>query len=132
MSRWPSLGDRLFERIVQPETPLECWRWAAHINKVSGYAQTGSGYAHRAIYEVIFGPIPDGLQLDHLCQNRWCVNPYHLEPVTCRENLRRAGTVGKALCKRGHTLDYIRPDGKGRDCKTCRHIVDINKKFKRA
>ena len=45
--------------------------------------------AHRFAYEEYVGPIPDGLQIDHLCRNKWCVNPEHLEPVTCRENALR-------------------------------------------
>jgi len=76
-----------------------CWVWNA--------ARTGSGYgnlyvgrgadgrkkyapAHRVAYELLVGPIPAGLSLDHLCRNRSCINPQHLEPVTVAENNRRA------------------------------------------
>ena len=73
-----------------------CWLWDAYRTK-HGYGQFNRKgtvyYAHRYSYEVAKGPIPDGLTLDHLCKNQHCVNPDHLEPVTLRENLRRAGSI---------------------------------------
>lgn len=91
--------------------------------------------AHRVAYETMRGPIPDGLTLDHLCRNRGCVNPWHLEPVTSRENTLRGispAAVNARLthCKRGHPLsgDNLRlvqsPSGKrGRSCRTCAKII---------
>lgn len=106
-----------------------CWEWAgAHTSE--GYASGSIGgkwvSPHRASYEALVGPIPEGLELDHLCRNRGCVRPNHLEPVTHAENIRRGqrGRLSwhKTHCKRGHELAgenlYIRPNG-NRTCKTC-------------
>ncbi len=107
-----------------------CWVWTA--------AKDGDGYAHfdwhgevelahRVAYQVLVGPIPDGLTLDHLCRVRACVNPQHLEPVTNRENLLRGNgfsgvNARKTHCAKGHAYDeantYHRPSG-GRDCRKC-------------
>lgn len=70
-----------------------CWTWMRAVGQ-DGYGRarvdSRMGYAHRVIYEQHRGPIPEGLQLDHLCEVRSCVNPAHLEPVTPKENVRRA------------------------------------------
>lgn len=88
-----------------------CWIWN-HVPTNSGYGafclDRIPRAAHRVVYELIKGPIPQGMQLDHLCRNRVCVNPDHLEPVTCRENLLRgsethaARNAIKTHCKYGH------------------------------
>ena len=91
-----------------------CWEWTAHVQK-DGYGSfalrkngrsTITGLAHRVSYEHWLGPIPEGLQLDHLCRNRRCVNPKHLEPVTGKINVRRGDTGKhhreKTHCPAGH------------------------------
>jgi hypothetical protein len=75
-----------------------CWEWCGELSS-NGYGRVWRNNkriaAHRAYYEQEVGPIPDGLQLDHLCRNRRCVNPDHLEPVTRTENQLRARPFAK-------------------------------------
>ena len=89
-----------------------CWGWYGH-HTHDGYARfsfaegenpSGRGrdiYAHVWLYEKLVGDVPVSMELDHLCKNRGCVNPEHLEPVTHKVNIRR----GRSVCKRGHQLE---------------------------
>lgn len=123
------IKKRKIDRFMKYVNKIECgcWRWTGHIHP-NGYGQFDSGLAHRFSYEYFVGKIPDGLQIDHLCRNRWCVNPEHLEPVTYIENqLRSPVTILssypiKTHCKRGHKYDEsnTRVDKKGhRHCNEC-------------
>lgn len=107
-----------------------CWTWTASL-KPDGYGwfrlDGKVRLAHRVAYEAFIGPIPSGLELDHLCRNRRCVRPDHLEAVTHRENLLRGETitaaqVSRTHCPRGHGYDpentYIGKNG-SRSCRTC-------------
>ena len=108
--------DRLTLRGYGGSDPRgECWVWIGCRTK-AGYGQTHSGspgawkkeYVHRLSYELHRGPIPDGLQIDHLCRNRACCNPAHLEPVTPRENCMRGFSPAAIVrrtptCARGHS-----------------------------
>lgn len=81
--------------------------------------------AHRLVYEAIVGQIPDGLQLDHLCRNRICCNPRHLEPVTVRENNMRGLSLAalnarKTHCHRGHPFDETNTGRGSRGARVCR------------
>ena len=107
----------------------ECWRWTAAIDK-HGYGRFSMGgrmrLAHRMSYEGLVGPIPQGMDLDHLCRNRACVNPYHLEPVSRSVNLSRSPLMArgqnKTHCPRGHmyTPENTRITTQGaRACRTC-------------
>lgn len=100
-----------------------CWLWTSSHRTRDGYGRKWVKgkrvMAHRWMYERHIGPIPNGMQLDHLCRVRLCVNPRHLEPVTLQEN-RRRGAEAQSACRRGgHPLDYVTPDGR-RGCSTCR------------
>lgn len=117
---------------VSPEPNTGCWLWAKTVS-TTGYGQfqierARFRWAHRLSYEAFAGEIPDGLQIDHLCRVRCCVNPSHLEPVTAKENMRRRTVVLtlKTHCKRGHPFDakntmrLTRGNGKHeRRCRTC-------------
>lgn len=107
----------------------ECWPWMGWINE-SGYGEFStrggspcdSRLAHRIAYWYLRGPIPEGLVLDHLCRNRWCVNPSHTEPVTDAENLRRSPLILKDECVNGHPYtegSYYMDRGR-RACKECK------------
>lgn len=100
-----------------------CWQWTGTGTK-TGYGQLSINgqhrYAHRWAYEHFIGPIPSGLQIDHLCRNRGCVNPAHLEPVTAEENTRRAAAF-ITHCPAGHLYDKTntRVRNGTRDCRAC-------------
>jgi hypothetical protein len=74
---------------IPPEemTVGACWQWTGTTS--NGYGKYGSIWAHRFSWELLRGPIPHNLEVDHLCRNRGCVNPEHLEIVSHRENVRR-------------------------------------------
>ncbi len=80
-----------------------CWQWPGSLIS-TGYAQVRVDghleYVHRIAYEAAVGPIPDGYEIDHLCHNRWCFNPSHLEVVTHAENMRRNRPPSR--CINGH------------------------------
>lgn len=105
-----SFADRVWAKVDRRGLD-ECWPWLGHING-DGYGRINADwtrdeetYGHRATYVLTVGPIPDGLQLDHLCRNRACCNPTHLEPVAPGENQRRGlrnQNTAKTHCKRGH------------------------------
>lgn len=126
-----SLFLKICERI--DITDEGCWEWSAGRSK-DGYGlvwwEGKMHLVHRILYEGLVGPIPDGLELDHLCRNHACANPDHLQPVTHQVNCAR-GEVGlstgrrnraKTHCPKGHEYIgenlYINPAGQ-RQCRTC-------------
>lgn len=131
------------ERFFKYITPSVsgCWDWSSYFYKDgygNFYAYKKSWRAHRFAYELLIGKIPKGLDIDHLCRNRGCVNPDHLDPVTKLENWRR----GKAItvnysqnthCKNGHLYNientirgFSKNGRKRRNCKACCRIAARN------
>lgn len=125
---WPGALLAYVERRIQPEPNTGCWLWVGSV-RADGYGEVRVGgrlgmrqRAHRIVYEIHRGPIPGGLQLDHLCRVRCCVNPDHLEAVASRENLLRGLTIPAAhavkdQCPRGHAY-YVKKNG-ARGCRSC-------------
>lgn len=124
-----TLSERFWSK-VDKDGPGGCWVWMAG-RSAQGYGRFwidgDTRAAYRVAYEVLVGPVPDGLQLDHLCRNRACVNPGHLEPVTVVTNVMRgvsfaAENARKTACLRGHefTAENTYIDRRGRRlCREC-------------
>lgn len=117
-----------------------CWLWTGSLGD-NGYGRFSDGerlvVAHRWSYEMAKGPVPEGLDLDHLCRVRNCVNPDHLEPVTRSENnLRGIAARGTPThCRRGHEMTpenfYQRPGGY-RVCRKCKKAGDLRRRVRKA
>lgn len=120
----------LLERIKPG--PNGCWLWTG-AKSVSGYGHVRYRrkvcVVHRVVYELLVGPIPDGLVLDHLCRVRHCCAPTHLEPVTDAENIARGAGLApqeaaRTHCPAGHAYDevntYVTPTRpNARYCRAC-------------
>lgn len=118
-------NEERFWSMVDMHDPVVCWPWLGPRTD-QGYGIYSADFgAHRASYGIIVGEIPDGLEIDHLCNRPWCVNPYHLEPVTRAENAaRRARRTTR--CIRGHEFtpeNTARGQGQRR-CKACTRARD--------
>lgn len=107
MARWDTPENRFWGRVTKTDS---CWLWARpHSNGYGYITVNGKKYlAHRLSYVWANGPVPEGLELDHLCRVRSCVNPAHLEAVTSKENTLRGKVSAlrpeRTHCRRGHSL----------------------------
>ena len=122
--------DRVMPRVIEVGS---CWVFTGALS-AAGYGVVGAGgrgagnaFTHRVTYTYFVADVPDGLDLDHLCRNRACCNPWHLEPVTRLENVRRGlrgpgyGPRERTHCKRGHefTPENTYQGKRQRKCRTC-------------
>lgn len=130
-------AEERFWLYVQPPSLHDCWEWwGTRQVRYGTIRANGSGnvLAHRLSYEMHKGPIPDGLVIDHLCSNVFCVNPLHLEAVTQKVNMSRGAPARKTECKRGHDLtdpDNLYPGSLAngrRNCRTCRKERDAEQR----
>jgi hypothetical protein len=144
----PLTVERFLAKVAPPDGS-GCVTWTGATSRGYGRFRDGTKtfLAHRWAYETFVGPIPDGLELDHLCRNPGCVNPDHLEPVTGRENKHRGNTIAaanaaKTHCPAGHLYDDAntivqpKPWGVSRKCRTCKQArdreYDARRRLKRA
>lgn len=123
---WPSLYER-FVRNVDRDHPSGCWIWQGCKNP-NGYGvlcvgRGRHGLAHRVSLNYARGTslFADGMEIDHLCRNRACVNPDHLELVTHAVNMRRGKLAMPTHCKRGHLLEPHTTPGRYRFCRVCHY-----------
>lgn len=115
-----------------------CWLWKGSLFRL-GYGRVRRNdkirSAHIVSYELFIGKVPDGLEIDHLCRVRRCVNPQHLQAVTHKENMRRAFPTPPTHCPKGHAYDekntYINPMGR-KVCRTCtnQHCMEYKQRRK--
>lgn len=133
-------GDNWIVRVMKNTSEGQggCWNWTGHILP-NGYGKThieGKVWlVHRLTYTKVIGGIPPQLQIDHLCRNRACCNPWHLEAVTLQENLRRGKSHthlrDRTHCKHGHeyTPQNTHVDKRGhRNCRACHNMQERGRK----
>lgn len=123
--------------LTRVEKSDSCWNWKGNVTR-HGYGTYGKSnlMAHRVVYQLLVGNLSQEDTLDHLCKNKMCVNPKHLEPVPFKVNVLRsdnpyAKNARKTMCHKGHPFNdentYIHPKRGHRQCKVCRK--DATKRF---
>lgn len=124
------LPDRFWSKVAAG--PSGCWLWTASLTPHGGYGRFSmvgqrGRRAHRIAYKVLVESIPNGVELDHQCRVRRCVNPLHMQPVLRAEHAAKDGNSLKTHCPAGHPYDKVNTIGiggkrKGRRCATCHRI----------
>ena len=139
-SKGRTLAERFLPKI-EIDLATNCWQWQGSIDS-TGYGrfrfQGKQTMAHRFAYEWFLTPIPNDLVIDHLCRNRACVSPAHLEPVTNRENLLRgqglaADNVRKTHCPSGHPYsgeNLIVLSHRRRGCRACKRLQNQTPEYR--
>lgn len=131
VKRFHGTAEERFWRAV--DASGVCWEWTGFLTEGYGRFQPSVGQTvstHLWAYRTLVGPVPDGMELDHRCRNRCCVNPDHLQPVTKVINILRGGSphavnARKTHCPKGHAYDDVNTinDRNVRRCRTCRRAT---------
>lgn len=132
------LLTRFYQRVELNDVTgcVEWTRGCGGSRPYGAFRLKGRAYrAHKLAYETVFGTVAEGLELDHTCKNRLCVNVAHLEPVTHAENMRRSKEAIKTHCIRGHLLSgyniYHTPKNRSRSCRACNNLRNAAYKKRR-
>lgn len=138
------VADRFWAKVSGGDFS-DCWNWSGARSQRTGYGtfkvELGAYVLpHRFAYEQLRADIPVGLQIDHLCRNRACVNPWHMEPVTARVNVRRSHGVAAANARRTHCVNGHPFDNRNtgldakrgkRWCRTCHALRERSRRAAR-
>ena len=125
LSRYSTLDERLYDRLVRDESGCLIWQGAKNRKGYGVVNFEGKKWmVHRLVYTLKVGPIPDGLELDHTCRVHDCAEPDHLNPVTGPENAARYKDFRNGVCLRGHKKKDRMGSKKGQWCPECQKEQD--------
>ena len=128
------------EDLSFPDPNSGCWYWCGHLD-VDGYSKLRGTTGHKLSYETFVGPVPEGLELDHKCRNRACINPGHLQCVTHVDNVAKAvhgekhRNTRKTHCLHGHVFSKSNTrveTWNGVTMRKCRACMTVRQRLRRA